>query len=200
MPLRHHHYQRFSEASIWLTLCATATSAFSIAVPLVRGQEMVARLYDLGGRSVADPLAVTGAAWLAACVCAGLATVFMIGRSLRLGAGAALTALTLGLAGVLFAGYGSNLNGLRSSLGFRDLGFADPAHRWQLGLIWSVPALLLAIAAALAIIDYVQTTPTGRGGDEPSHQREPTPGNEALHWHGSTCAGIDARSDARDRL
>ena len=195
MTLDRRHYDRFWEARIWLTTLATLTAGIAIAVAYVRGLDLAAVLYLQTGTSVATGLGATTAAWTAAALTAGLSVAFMVGRSLRLAVAATLTALALGVAGVWLAGYRVDIAGLRA-----HLLFADPTRKWQFALLWLVPGAALLVAAVLSIVDEVGTMRSDPGGPTARDPRAPTAGNEALHWHGSTNAGVGAQSNARERL
>jgi hypothetical protein len=56
----------------------------------------------------------------------------------------------------------------------------------------------LAVAAALAFFKY--RAARSRGAQAPVPPGTPRVENDALHWPGSTIAGVGARSDARERL
>jgi len=195
MTLHRRHYERFWEATIWLTLLGTLTAGIAIAVAYVRGLDLAAVLYDQTGTAVSTGLGVTTAVWTAGALAAGFSVAFVVGRSLRLGAAAALTALACGVAGVVLAGHGVDITGLRA-----HMLFADPTRKWQFAVLWLVPGAALLTAAVFAIADEVGTARPGPGGMAPHDPREPTAGNEALHWHGSTNAGVGAQSNARERL
>jgi len=61
-----------------------------------------------------------------------------------------------------------------------------------------IGAAALAVAAALAFIQYSATR--GRGAQAPFPPGTPKVESDALHWPGSTIAGVGAQSDARERL
>jgi hypothetical protein len=194
MAARRRHSQRFWEARIWLTVGATLASAGAVFVAWDRGSELANAVYDATGIAVSNGWWALTGAWLAATAVAGLSVPFMVGRSLRTGAALALAAAALGVVGVKLAGYQVDFTGVQS----HGL-FEDPTRKWQLALLWIVPAALLVTAAVLAIVDYVAV---GRGSGRssaPRDPRKPTPGNEALHWSGSTYAGVGAKSNARER-
>jgi hypothetical protein len=195
MEARRGHPQRFWEARIWLTVGGTFAAAAAATIASVRGADLANALYDQTGYSVSNGLWALTIAWFAAMVVAGLSVPFMVGRSLRAGAVIALAATALAVAGVALAGYRVDIAGLQT-----HLWFGDPTRKWQLALLWLVPAALLVTAAVLALVDYVAVRGTGGPDSTPRDPRLPTPGNEALHWPGSTYAGVDAQSDARERL
>ena len=195
MEARRRHYDRFWEARIWLTVGATLAAAVAAQLASIRGQDLADALSAQTGYSVSNGLWAQTATWFAATAVAGLSVPFMVGRSLRVGAAIALAAVALGATGVMLAGYRVDITGLDA-----HLLLADPTRKWQFALLWLVPAALLITAAVLAIVDYVAAGRWRGQSPVPHDPRMPTPGNEALHWSGSTYAGVDAQSNARERL
>ncbi|HMK92251.1 MAG TPA: hypothetical protein VK576_04570 [Thermoleophilia bacterium] len=192
MADRRGHPQRFPEATIWLTCAGTLAALCAAGIVWDRGQDLAAELYPMV--RVGDAIWPLTSAWFIAAVLAGLSVAFMLGRSLRLGMALATGAAVVGLVGIPFAG-----RWVDTSWYTGHLLFGDPTRKWQFLLLWLVPAALLLTAATLAVIDArtgVRRHPPDPGTRDP---RTPTAGNEGLHWPGSTYAGIDAQSNARER-
>jgi hypothetical protein len=160
----------------------------------VRGETWTSTWAEFSDYQGGNAMWPTMAAWLGAAMIAGLAVVFMLGRSLRTGIALCLAATLLGFAGVPLAGQGASV--IYWGQWENHVWFADPTREWQLVLLWLLPAAALVTAAVLAFIDYRAT----RGPHTPVPPDSPKLGNEALHWPGSTIAGVDAHSDARERL
>ena len=186
------HPQRFPEATIWLACLAALAAALTDGIVWLRGGQLAGLLYP--HVHVSDALWPLTVAWMAAAVLAVLCVAFLVGHSLRLAATLAIAAFFLGLLGVSLVGRWVDF----SAYGGHLL-FGDPTRKWQFLLLWTLPGLLLIATAVLAVIDSVtgvRRRPPDAGTHDP---RTPTAGNEALHWHGSTYAGIDAQSNARER-
>ena len=186
------HPRRFPEATVWLTCAGTLAAICAAGIAWDRGSDLAAQLDPIV--HVSDAMWPLTSAWFIATVLAGLSVAFMLGHSLRLGAALAAAAAVLGFAGIPLAG-----RWVDTSWYAGHLLFGDPTRKWQFVLLWLVPAALLLVAATLAIIDVrtgVRRRPVDRATTDP---RSPTAGNEALHWPGSTYAGIDAQSNARER-
>jgi hypothetical protein len=186
------HPQRFPEAKIWLTCGGTLAAVAATTLLWLRGQQLAEALYPTV--SVSDAMWPVTAAWFCATVIAGFSVPFMIGRSLRTGMVLSSLAAVIGLGAVALAGRWVDL-----SLYAGHMWFADPSRKWELALLWLLPAILLLAAAVMAFLDYRVVRGTGGSGGAPHDPRKPTAGNEALHWPGSTYAGIDAQSNARER-
>lgn len=196
MNVLRRHYSRFGGARIWLTLLGVFATFAAMAVVFSQGDGLIFSP-NIGDNPLgsSNPLWLTAALWLVAGVVAFLALAFTVGRSPRRTLAAIVSSLVLGLAGVLLAGYRVNLDYVTA-----HVWFADPTRRWQVLLLWLVPAAALITAAVLTILDVVTTYPPSDAPPAPTDGAPPGIGNEALHWPGSTIAGVDAQSNARERL
>jgi hypothetical protein len=195
MAAARRHWERFSEARLYLTLGALVAAVVALAVVWLKEPELGGTLSSLRLGDSPTVIWPTDLLWIAAPLVAGLSIVFIIGKSPRAAMAAATSAILLGIAGAAvvgrYVGYGGSMRAT-GEYGFLAI--------WQALLLWAPAAILLIGAIWLSIVDYRALRAASREPAAPTGGPPTGVGNEGLkNWPGSTISGVDAQSNARER-